>query len=361
MRIFYRQDPEKGPMKIVKSDDYNYVFHARNGQFMRWGKTYEDDPHWSPFGPEILDIEISTICHGPKGVPCQFCYKSNTGEGTYMSFETFAAIFRKFPPVLTQIAFGIGDITGNPDMWKIFEHCRSHGIIPNVTINGAGLTDDIVQKLVHYCGAVAVSHYDDDLCFDAVDRLTKAGLKQVNIHKLLAAETYESCFALVAAAKADPRLAKLKAIVFLWLKPKGDRNTFHQLADLADYRKLVDYAMAQGVGIGFDSCSAPRFVEAVKDRPDFKNIEPMIEPCESTLFSYYIDVNGCGFPCSFCEDRPEFKGIDLTTVTNFKTEVWNHPETKLFREKILCNVDGNGCRNCWVYKLGFDGNLDTAI
>ena len=99
----------------------------------------------SVFGPEIADIEISTICHGippvgmDKPVPCKFCYKSNSGRGENMSLDTFKQIFHKFPRSLTQIAFGIGDIDSNPDLWNIMRYCRDNNyqfIVPNVTVNG---------------------------------------------------------------------------------------------------------------------------------------------------------------------------------------------------------------------------------
>lgn len=57
------------PIKIFTSKDYNYVFNTETGAFARWGATKAEDPDFSPYGPEILDIEISTVCH--QG--CSFC------------------------------------------------------------------------------------------------------------------------------------------------------------------------------------------------------------------------------------------------------------------------------------------------
>ena len=91
-------------IKVFKSLEYHFVFDMSNGFFARWGKNKEDDPEFSPFGPEILDLELSTICH--RG--CKFCYKSNMAQGKNMSFDTFKIIFDKFPKQLTQIAFGVG-------------------------------------------------------------------------------------------------------------------------------------------------------------------------------------------------------------------------------------------------------------
>ena len=58
----------KENLKILKGADYNYIFNLDNGFFARWGKTKEDDPQFSPIGPELLDIEVSTICH--RACPC---------------------------------------------------------------------------------------------------------------------------------------------------------------------------------------------------------------------------------------------------------------------------------------------------
>jgi len=84
---------EQDGFKTLSGEDYNYVFNMSNGYFCRWGATKEEDPRFSPCGPEIADIEISTACSGLEGIPCRFCYKSNKTTGDYMSFEKFRTIF----------------------------------------------------------------------------------------------------------------------------------------------------------------------------------------------------------------------------------------------------------------------------
>lgn len=335
-------------LKGFKSPNYNYIFNYKTGLFARWGKTIEDDPEYSPFGPEILDIEISTKCSNG----CSFCYKSNTKNGSYMSFETFQKIFNNFPKLLTQIAFGIGDIDANPDMWEIMDYCRVNKVVPNITINGERMTDEYYKMLADRCGAIAVSHYNDDSCFNAIKKLTDLGMEQINIHKLLAGETYEDCLELMRKTKTDSRLEKLNAIVFLWLKPKGKRNSFTQLNDMEKYKKLIKYAFDNDISIGFDSCSAPFFLEAVKEEKNYKQLEQMAEPCESTLFSYYINVNGIGYPCSFTEGEEGYEGIDLKNINNFVKEVWYHSETQRFRGNAINKKDCNNCRVCQTFKLG---------
>ena len=68
---------EKENKKILSSTGYNYIYDKRTGFFMRWGKTLEDDPQFSPYGPELVDMELSI-----NGCPnnCPFCYKNNNSS-----------------------------------------------------------------------------------------------------------------------------------------------------------------------------------------------------------------------------------------------------------------------------------------
>lgn len=330
--------------KSVRSDFYNYDFSKENGYFRRWGRKIEDDPDLSVFGPEIADIEISTICHGVDNKPCKFCYKSNTGQGENMSFVTFKEIFHKFPKNLTQIAFGIGDIDGNPDLFKIMEYCRDNDynqVIPNITINGWGLTDEYADKLAKVCGSIAVSRYEPkEVCYDAVWRLDSFGADQINIHMLLSRETYRKCHELLDDVRG---LKGLNAIVFLALKAKGRGRSFCGLDSVSDYRKLIGAAFARGINIGFDSCSASIFLEAMKD--DLKYLM-FVEPCESYLFSMYVNVRGETVPCSFLEGEEGYEPINLLEVGDFMEEVWCGDRIKKFREVLL----GNG-RKCPRFKI----------
>jgi len=336
-------------LKVYKSEDYNFVFNKKTGFFARWGKTALDDPKFSPIGPEILDIEISTICS--KG--CPWCYKSNKAQGRNMSFDTFKMMFDKFPKTLTQIAFGIGDIDGNPDLWKIMEYCRINDVIPNITINGERMTPMRYDLLTQLCGAVAVSHYDDDVCYGAVAELSRRGLKQVNIHQLLSEETYDQCRRVMIDSKHDKRLQGLNATVFLMLKPKGERNGLHKINHDA-YQDLVDYAIKDNITIGFDSCSASAFLKAVENHSRFQEFKMMSEPCESTLFSYYINVDGKGFPCSFSEGMFPFSGVEVPRCSDFLSDVWNSKEAVIFRDLVSNKLDHNGCRTCPIYDLNLE-------
>jgi hypothetical protein len=360
--MYIVRDDVKGIKRVI-SPDYNYHFNMKTGEFARWGKTLEDDPKSGYL--EIFDLEVSEVCNGipDKGsdvaVPCSHCYKSNTKSGRNMSFDTFKSIFDKLPRTLTQIAFGIGDLWSNPYLVRMFEYCRNNdwnpGVVPNLTINGWGLDAAWAGTLHEHCGAVAVSRYDnEDVCYDAVKRLTDTGMTQINIHQVLSVETYDSCFGLIDAAINDPRLAKLNAIVFLTLKPKGKRNKMSTLKDVTKYKELVTYALDNGIGIGFDSCSAPTFLAAMKDHPKFEMLSQLSESCESDRFSGYANVEGIWSHCSFTEGLPNWGTIDLKEITDFDAEVWNSPKVKMFRSCLTCQTNDHIASEvylCPVYDL----------
>jgi sulfatase maturation enzyme AslB (radical SAM superfamily) len=332
-------------LKIVTHPGYNYIFSEKTGEFARCGATLDEDPQYSPLGPEIADIEISTICSGINGSPCAWCYKSNTMDGENMSLSLFQQVFAKFPENLTQIAFGIGDIDGNPEIKSILKWCRENNlnrvVIPNITINGSRLTSAWVEFLSQTCGAVAISRYSPkEICYTAVEQLASEinkedrTLQQVNIHQLLAVETFNACMETLHDIQTHPQLAKLNAIVFLGLKPKGNRNKMHPLLDQEKFSELVQYALKNHLRIGFDSCSANSFLKSIQNHPFHSDLAAMVEPCESMGFSIYVNVKGKIFPCSFLEGEKGYKGVDLFHCENFLDEIWNGKTATEFRLKL---------------------------
>lgn len=382
-------DAEK--FKAFKSEEYNFFFQKTDGFFIRWGKgdpkqkikrqpnkaelnlfrdwcaIWQIKPEMKEFKkfyhdiqtdgkmelgvPEILDLEISEICRGVKGVgPCRFCYKNNTGhQGQNMNLTTFKQLLTKLPATITQIAFGIGSIDTNPDLWAIAQHTREQGIIPNITINGEATSEEF-DKLAAVMGAVAVSVYDNELTYNAIKALTDRNMTQVNIHYMISEETYEGALQLLKDRQNDPRLAKLNAIVFLSLKPKGRaiQNNYTKLAQ-NKFDNLFRYALENDIGVGFDSCSAQKAFNFIDRHPQYEELKQYIEPCESSVYSSYINTKGEYFPCSFAElenhnDLDWTQGIDVLAVNDFLTEVWYHERTRNFSQAIInCRTCGKSC------------------
>ena len=354
---------ENGILKSLRSPKYNWNFRKDTGKFIRWGENENNDPKFSPFGPEILDLEVGTICHGIDNKPCPHCYKSNFGTGKNMSLETFKEILHKIPKTLTQIAFGVGDLDGNPDLFEMFRYCRENNhneVVPNLTINGWNLTDEQVKRLSKYCGAIAVSRYSHnvDACYNAIRRLLDSGITQTNIHALLSKETYLGCWKVLSEVENDPRLKGLNALVFLLYKPKGrGKKNDYSPVSFKEFKLLIDSALERKIRMGFDSCSAPFFLKSVLDNGDFEIYKTYAESCESSRFSAYINVEGRYWHCSFTEDEPGWEGIDVLNNEDFLKNVWFSPETIRFRENVISQNHSiaSDCYTCPTFKDLYSG------
>lgn len=340
------------------------------GHFNRWGKNLEDNPERAPI-PEILDIEVSTICNGipnrsEKISPCEHCYKSNTKAGKNMSFDTFRSIIDKWSIPPLQIAFGIGDINANEDFWEMITWSRTEkNIIPNYTTNGYGATEENVRNTQKFCGAVAVSVYErnKDICYDAIkefteDKHNKIDFQreklQVNIHCLLSKETLDFCYEVCEDIKSDKRLEKLNSIVFLLLKPKGRGKAYNKIS-LDEYKKFISYLFDNDISFGHDSCCSGNLL-SVAPKDHIEHMRLVCEPCESSLFSSYISVDGIYYPCSFAEGQ--FEGIDTISASSFVKDVWKNERTEKFREILLkstenclCVEKKYGCRACPIFDI----------
>jgi hypothetical protein len=345
-----------GTIKRCITPTYNYVFNSRNGLFMRWGKTIKDDPLYSPIGPEIADIEIS-VNGCPNG--CPFCYKGNTNApATNMSFETFKIVIDKMPSV-TQVAFGICGVQTNPDFIKMLKYCREIGVVPNFTLSGIDLSDDMANEIVKHVGAVAVSAYESDknVCYNTVKKFIDLGIKQTNIHLCYYKENMDFVYEVINDSLTDERLKNLNAIVLLKMKPKGRAKNRFTILDHEEFTKLVDYCLSNNIKIGFDSCTASSFEKAVNESTTIddkrkKQLIMMSDSCESLLSSIYVNYKGDVYACSFCEDEEGWEeGISVIDCKDFLGDVWYHEKVKKWRSELLSTCYSSGCRRCLMFDI----------
>jgi len=340
--------------KEYRSPGYNFVFRKKDGFFARWGKTFDDDPEFSPIGPEILDLEISThAC--PDGGRCKWCYKNNLSEpGENMSYATFCQILEKVGPQLTQLAFGITGVQSNPDFIPMMRRCREVGVIPNFTLTGRDLTPGLAQEIAKLAGALAVSCYDFDknMCYDTIKTFTDLGMTQVNMHLFSCNENEAFINEVLQDRLHDPRLQKMNAIVFLGMKPKGRaKGRFHTMPP-ESFRRIVNFCLDNGIAFGFDSCSAPKFDDAIAGRTltdaQRKLMQMTSESCESSLFSAYINVRGEYWNCSFSENETGITPVNVLTAEDFLRDVWFSAPVNEFRKRLLATSVG-GARRCPVF------------
>lgn len=344
--------------KCIRSENYNFDFDKTTGFFARWGKTKDDDPTFSPFGPEILDLEISI-----NGCPnnCSHCYKKNQNiPPTNMSLDTYKKIIGKFDrSPLCQIALGICGVKTNPDFIDMLKYTREKGLIPNFTLSGIDCDDNDIKEIVKYIGACAVSVYESDknICYNTVEKFISAGIKQTNIHLLVMKENINFVYEVLNDVKNDKRLKDLNAIVLLKLKPKGRaKNIFTNLSQ-TEYNKLFKFCFDNNISIGMDSCHAHN-LELFLEQSDIKkeekeNISKCIESCESFgLFSSYINYKGKYFPCSFTENEGEWKdGIDVLNFDNFLKDIWFSEKLNKYRQQSIDTRYESGCRKCLTFDI----------
>lgn len=333
--------------RFVSSPEYNMAFSSLTGECLRFGKSVESDPTWCPFGPEILDLEIAV-----NGCTrhCDFCYKDNTdAPPTLMSVQTVDRIIHKLPQTVCQAALGITGARTHPDLFRIMRLLREHDIVPNFTVSGVDpeIDKEFVSKAAEYAGAVAVSIYPDKIeqCFRTAQRFRKAGIGQTNLHFVLSQQSLEGTFEVLSylnAAKSELTL------VLLGLKPKGRASSLSPVT-YQQFQRVVDACTDYQIPLGFDSCSASkyiRWIHAGESAPwRREQLLQMVEPCESGLFSLYINVYGVAYPCSFAEKEaaPE---IDVLNTSDFLSDVWMHPEMVDWRKRLLA-----GHRECPLFKL----------
>ena len=139
--------------------------------------------------------------------------------------------------------------------------------------------------------------------------------------------------------------------MFLSLKQKGRGETFNKITN-EQFKKIIDTCFENNIAFGMDSCSAPKFLNAIKERKNKKELEIFVESCESTLYSCYIDANGIFYPCSFMEKEGDWKtGIDMTKINNFVVDVWNEKRVVEWRNKSIETINCYGCNQCPFYDV----------
>jgi radical SAM protein with 4Fe4S-binding SPASM domain len=238
----------------------------------------------------------------------------------------------------------------NPDMFRMFEYARQNMIVPNYTTHGLDVDAEVVRETARLCGAVAVSVVNPEATGEAVRLFTQAGMRQVNVHFMLSEERFDEAIHFLEGLKTDPRYNLLNAVVFLQYKSKGRTpDAFHAISSVEKYRQLVNTALNKHVGFGFDSCSAPMFLKAMEGTPDFRRYLTLAEPCESALFSSYINCKGDFYPCSFMEGANGWRsGVNVLQARDFLHDVWTHDRIIRWRSDLLAS--SSGCTSCELRK-----------
>jgi hypothetical protein len=339
---------EDEKIKTVHSSNYNMIFNKENGTKIRWGKEKEDNPVYSPYGPETLSIEI---CRGGDCIGCPQCYKRNGRRGDptkNISLEEFKEILKIMPKSLLEINLGIMMVGTNPDLFNMIDYSESIGYPTSFTYNGI-ITDDQIEIAANKTTAISCSIYPHlkQKAYDSLEKLgkNKRGyrkenkLRQILMHVLISDESQAFAREVINDMVTDPRLTNVDGLLLLQQKPKGDYIA-KAISDI-DYQNLLQLAISNKIKVGTDTCSS-----GVSCRLWRKNdIYPLISRfCDGLLFSAYIDMHRHMFPCSFSEDLVDFLDLSECKTTEDFLAVWNNETAHNWRNMLLNNC--SNCSNC---------------
>lgn len=323
-------------IKKVETDRYKITFNMATGREELEGINGHPDPFSLDY-PSLMDIGIMGHCSNR----CEFCYQGDDQKPN-MSLENFKRIVDESKEYVNQIALGgRGSPNEHENFKEIVEYCIKNDIIPNYTTSGLNLTDEQIE-ISKMCGAVAVSDYEQDYTYSAINRFINAGIK-TNIHFLLSKKTFLKAIGILFgddmwAGRVNTE--KLNAIVFLLFKPQGRAKNLDWIINTDGLKafchgifdkKLAVLRMARKMNfkLGMDSC----LVNKVKKSGVHltRREEESMDTCEGARMSMYISPDMRMIPCSFGGNE---YGIPLEGKTI--KEVWNNSDIfKKFREQLL--------------------------
>ena len=280
-------------IRFEASDNHCYFFDYSTGKSIILG---DSSGFVRGKGPDLLDVSITNRCNRC----CDFCYRHSTPAGDDITLEDYQIVIDNAKDCgIQQIAIGGGEPTMHPHFCEILEMTRSGGIIPNYSTNAQNLTEKILRYTKAYCGAIAISVYEEiEEYKEIINRIKSYGIK-VNFHLILRADKIEDYSSFL---KHPPKwLADLNAIIFLNYKPaNGNDSLCLNKCDLKVIEEFFEAVKAFHLcGVGFDTCSASyvcRYLDVDSCYYDW---------CEGARRSAYINEQLRVFPCSFYENGGE--------------------------------------------------------
>ena len=328
-------------IRIDREFHFATVFDSDTGAYVRSGvyKNGKDtgvDPFRAAF-PHLVDVGIMGSCaHGKKG----FCRDAGVGcyqkgaeiEQANMTLEDFTEIVLQCKGKVDQFALGgRGDPNLHENFAEILKLCRNHGIVPNFTTSGYGLTQEAVALCKQYCGAVAVSWYRNKYTAHAIEILLAAEVK-TNIHYVLGANTIDEAIERLLH-NGFPK--GINAVIFLLHKPVGLGNAEHVLSIQDSRMKRFFEIMDAGntpYKFGIDSCTTPGVITSCS-QVDIASVDT----CEGGRFSCYISSDMKMVPCSFDQAREYAVSLREHTIK----QAWESPAFARFRDIL-----NEACPDC---------------
>lgn len=324
------------------------IFNEQNGTLIRSNVIgTKKEPFMRSF-PELLDVGIMGHCDAGKSGYCKAagvdCYqKGSSSTKNNMRLEDYKRIVDEAKGKTFQIALGgAGDPNKHSDFEEILKYTRNNNIIPNMTTSGIDISLKEISLISEYCGAVAVSYYSKLIDGKETNEGTlKAiaqfkSLIQTNVHYVVSNDSIDEA---IFRLENDVWPEGINAVVFLLYKPVGFGVDKKAIKNDDRIKSFMNVALSKKhfYKIGFDTCFTPILL----DYHDMFEIQS-IDSCEAARFSMYIDSEMNAYPCSFDNQKGEYKA---SLMYNSIQEVWDSYTFDRFRNRNLT------CNKCSAYSV----------
>ena len=297
---------------IVALDDPPILAHVDQELARELG--IPPSPLWGEPPREALEapVEAHLTLTRRCNLACTHCYQESSPQanGTDLTLREWLprldALARAH---VFHVAIGGGEALTRPDLIEIAAAARARGITPNLTTNGALVTDEFAARAATLFGQVNVSIdalppfrvFGADKAtpgMRAAAMLVRAGAR-VGVNVVVARHNFDAIGAVVSWAAATG----LVEVELLRLKPTGrarvryleERLTREQRERL--FPLALELATRHGIPVKLD-CSAAPFVAC--HAPDPERLEQFeVAGCIGSLSLLGIDERGTTSACSF--------------------------------------------------------------
>jgi len=142
---------------VFRNGNYWVLFSSDDGKKMR--VTFDGEAPKAEV-PESIDLKITDYCEKE----CPWCYEGSSVKGKHAPFERICEFFQKIKGQVPEVAIGGGEPTKHPEFWRILQHARGCGIIPNFTTRSIEwLEDPVIFSTVKECvGCIGFSICTDE-------------------------------------------------------------------------------------------------------------------------------------------------------------------------------------------------------
>ena len=280
-------------------------------------------PLWAEPPCEALEapVEVHLTLTRRCNLACSHCYQDSSphANGVDLTLEAWLPRLDALARAkVFHVAIGGGEALTRPDLLEIAEAARARGITPNLTTNGALVTEAFAARAATLFGQINVSIdalppvrvFGADKATSgmrAAAVLVQAGAR-VGVNVVVARQNFDLIDPVVAWAAA----AGLVEVELLRLKPTGRARDHYLEQRLTRVQRERLFPLALELATRYDipvklDCSAAPFV--AWHGPDAERLEQFeVAGCIGSLSLLGVDERGTTSACSFYPGRGDDVG-----------------------------------------------------